>query len=70
MAVVGIGVVKVRNRSQNQSLFIAITSTLMLSIHSFFTGAALGISGSLSLTIILFFAIIGHKWAASFSLPV
>ena len=60
----------VKEHNRNQSLFIAIVSTLMLSIHSFFAGAALGITNSMSLTIILFIAIIAHKWAASFSLSV
>jgi len=60
----------VKEQNKNQSLFIALASTIMLSIHSFFTGAALGITSSISLSIILFIAIIAHKWAASFSLSV
>ena len=42
----------------------------MLSFHSFLAGAALGISGSLSVFIVILLAIIAHKWAASFSLAV
>ncbi len=60
----------VKEHHKHQSLFIAVASTIMLSIHSFFTGAALGVTSSLGLTIVLFFAIIAHKWAASFSLAV
>ena len=60
----------VKKNNKNQVLLIAIASTVMLSIHSFFAGAALGITNSSSLTIILFIAIIAHKWAASFSLSV
>jgi len=60
----------IRENNRNQSFFIAIASTIMLSIHSFFTGTALGISTSMSLSIILFIAIIAHKWAASFALAV
>lgn len=60
----------VEGNHKNQSLFIALTSTVMLSIHSFFAGAALGISDSYALAIIIFLAIIAHKWAASFSLSL
>lgn len=59
-----------KKHNQNQSIFIAIASTIMLSIHSFFAGAALGITTNVSISNILFIAIIAHKWAASFSLAV
>ena len=49
---------------------IAILATVMLSIHSFLEGAALGISANLATAIILAIAIIAHKWAASFSLSL
>jgi zinc transporter 1/2/3 len=49
---------------------IAILATIMLSVHSFLEGAALGISGSLATALILAIAIIAHKWAASFSLSL
>lgn len=49
---------------------MAILATVMLSIHSLFEGAAVGISGSLLTALILGFAIIAHKWAASFSLSL
>jgi hypothetical protein len=60
----------VKEQNRNQSLFIAVSSTIMLSIHSFFAGAALGVIGNLDLSLILFIAILAHKWAASFSLSV
>jgi zinc transporter ZupT len=48
----------------------AILATLMLSIHSFLAGAALGLSGSFSVVILILLAILAHKWAASFALSV
>lgn len=57
------------HRGGSSSAF-AVLATLMLSIHSFFTGAALGISSSSSIIIIVLLAILAHKWAASFSLAV
>lgn len=52
------------------STAFAILATIMLSIHSFFTGAALGISDSNSIIIVVLLAILAHKWAASFTLAV
>lgn len=46
----------------------AIVAFFMLSIHSLFAGAALGLSGNLAVVMVLFIAIIAHKWAASFAL--
>ena len=60
----------VKEHNKNQSLFIATASTVMLSIHSFLAGAALGTATSVSFSVILFIAIVAHKWAASFSLSV
>ena len=48
----------------------AILAVAMLSVHSFFTGAALGLSDSLSVVIMVWLAIIAHKWAASFALAI
>jgi len=48
----------------------AILAFIMLSIHSFLAGAALGLSSQLSVVIVLLLAIIAHKWAASFALAV
>lgn len=50
--------------------FMAIMATIMLSIHSFFEGAALGLSEQLSVALVIFLAIITHKWAASFALAI
>ena len=52
------------------SAAFAVLATLMLVIHSFLEGAALGITMNLSLTIIILLAIVAHKWAASFALAV
>ncbi len=49
---------------------LALLATLMLSIHSFLAGAALGTSGTGAVAIVIFIAIIAHKWAASFALAV
>lgn len=46
----------------------AVIATLMLSIHSLFAGAALGLSGHVGVVITLLLAILAHKWAASFAL--
>ena len=48
----------------------AILAMLMLSIHSFLAGAALGLSQSLSVAVVILLAILAHKWAASFALSV
>ena len=58
-----------KNNKGNLS-FMAIMATIMLSIHSFFEGAALGISEELSVAFVIFLAIIAHKWAASFALAI
>lgn len=48
----------------------ALLAWVMLSIHSFILGAALGINNNESMILMLFFAIIAHKWAESFALAV
>lgn len=53
-----------------ESGFMALLATGMLSIHSFLAGAALGTSGVGAVGIVIFFAILAHKWAASFALSV
>lgn len=53
-----------------QSPTIAILAVVMLSIHSLLAGAALGVSYTLAQTLIVLFAILAHKWAASFALAV
>ena len=46
----------------------AVVATVMLSIHSLLAGAALGLSGHISVIVTLLLAILAHKWAASFAL--
>ena len=58
-----------KNNKMNSS-FMAVMATIMLSIHSFFAGAALGISTTAAVAIVIFIAIIAHKWAASFALSL
>ena len=53
---------------QGTQKHFAVLATLILSIHSLLAGAALGLSGSVSILLVLFTAIIAHKWAASFAL--
>ena len=48
----------------------AILAWLMLSIHSLVLGTALGFSHEYSLVIMLFLAIITHKWAESFAIAI
>jgi zinc transporter ZupT len=48
----------------------AILAWAMLSIHSLMLGAALGLNNNSSLVIMLFLAIITHKWAESFAIAV
>ncbi|WP_302473898.1 ZIP family metal transporter [Legionella sp. PL877] len=48
----------------------AILACCMLSIHSLMLGAALGFNHSNSMIIMLFLAIIAHKWAESFAVAV
>lgn len=53
-----------------QNPAFAILAWLMLSIHSFVLGTALGLSQEYSLAIMLFLAIITHKWAESFAIAI
>ena len=48
----------------------AILAWLMLSVHSLVLGTALGFSQEYSLVIMLFLAIITHKWAESFAIAI
>ncbi len=48
----------------------AVLAWLMLSVHSFVLGTALGLAHELSIAIMLFLAIITHKWAESFAIAV
>ncbi len=60
---------EVYHRQGSGSVF-AVIAVVMLSIHSFLAGAALGVSMTLSLSLLLLCAILAHKWAASFALAV
>lgn len=59
-----------KHRASSFLTSIALLTAIMLSIHSFLEGAAVGLSASFSTTFIIFIAIIAHKGAASFSLSV
>ncbi len=48
----------------------ALVAWLMLSVHSLVLGTALGFSHEYPLVIMLFLAIITHKWAESFAIAV
>lgn len=53
----------------SQHAFIGV-AWAMLSAHSFFEGSALGLSSELSVVLVLFMAIISHKWAEGFAMAV
>lgn len=61
---------EIQAHGQKNSTSIVIVAFLLLSIHSLFAGAALGLSKGFATTILILIAIIAHKWAASFSLAV
>lgn len=61
---------EISHEHQPSILSMSTLAFIMLSIHSLFAGAALGLTKSLSTTILILIAIIAHKWAASFSLAV
>jgi zinc transporter ZupT len=58
------------NHKDNDHPAFALLAWLMLSIHSFVLAAALGFSESYSIAIMLFLAIITHKWAESFAISI
>ncbi len=47
-----------------------LLATVMLSIHSFLVGGALGASSQVAMTIVIFVAVLAHKGAAAFALSV
>jgi zinc transporter ZupT len=57
------------HRSSEHPAF-AILAWTMLSVHSIMLGAALGLAHYNSMIIMLFLAIIAHKWAESFAIAV
>ena len=54
----------------NKEAAFAILAMIMLSVHSFLAGAALGVSASLAVTTVIAIAILAHKWAAGFALSI
>ena len=58
-----------KGRSDGNAI-LALLATAMLSIHSFLAGAALGTSEMGAVAVVIFIAIVAHKWAASFALAV
>jgi solute carrier family 39 (zinc transporter), member 1/2/3 len=61
---------EIAHHNKASSFSLAILAFVMLSIHSLFAGAALGLGKTFSTTILILIAIIAHKWAASFSLAI
>lgn len=58
------------NHENNNRSSFAILAWIMLSIHSLVLATALGFSENYSIAIMLFLAIITHKWAESFAISV
>lgn len=54
----------------SHSKSFALLAFAMLSLHAFLESAALGLSTSFSIVIMLAIAILAHKWAESFALAV
>lgn len=52
-----------------QHAFIGV-ALIMISLHSFFEGSALGLADDMSLIFMLFAAIVSHKWAEGFAIAV
>ncbi|OGT26654.1 MAG: zinc transporter [Gammaproteobacteria bacterium RIFCSPLOWO2_02_FULL_42_14] len=48
----------------------AYLATLMLSVHAFLMGAALGLSTLYSVAVVILLAIVAHKWAESLALSI
>lgn len=47
-----------------------LLSVFLLAVHSFLEGTALGLSTTVSVFILVLFAILAHKWAVSFALAI
>ena len=58
-----------QHRGKHNTYF-ALIAVVMLAIHSLLSGCALGLSDELSVSAILFIAIISHKLAESFAIAV
>ncbi|MTH96317.1 ZIP family metal transporter [Roseibium sp. RKSG952] len=58
------------NANGNGIASIAVLATAMLTIHSFLAGAALSVSKTGGVALLIFLAILAHKWAAAFALAL
>jgi len=61
---------RISSRRGEGSAVVPVMAAAMLSVHSFLTGAAFGVSSSLAVALILFVAVLAHKGAASFALAL
>lgn len=61
---------EIYHHSSTEHPAFVILAWSMLSIHSLMVGAALGLNANHSIIIMLFLAIITHKWAESFAIAV
>lgn len=59
---------KTKNAQENP--LFAVLATIMLCIHSFLEGAALGLTSDFAVLLVILLAIVVHKGAASFALAV
>jgi solute carrier family 39 (zinc transporter), member 1/2/3 len=57
-------------RDVNEGAVLAILASLILALHSFLVGAALGTASEISTTILVLVAVLAHKWAAAFALSL
>ncbi len=49
---------------------LVVLAVIMLSVHSFLAGSALGLSSTYLVSLMLLIAILAHKWAASMALAI
>ena len=61
---------EISEHNGTRSVLFAIIAVGMMSFHSLFEGIALGLREKMSLAVIVFIAIIAHKWVESFSLSL
>lgn len=61
---------KQSDKEWHQSSSVPYIAVILLSVHSFLAGAALGITDSIGSLAIIFFAIAAHKWAESLALAI
>jgi len=64
----GLGLSKPETKTANK--FIALLTLAILSVHSLLAGVALGVTHYAATAGIILFAIVAHKWAASFALAI